>query len=205
MVWVCLRWIPSGRSHSRRHALASSVRVRHAGKGVQIRNIDVARVVGIEQTSLAARLASLLSRHYGVLLLYGQHLGINHLVGQNKIRIIIGHDRLDQSSTNKDPAYLRTGARLNFHCWHTNERFSKFAFKLGQYNRSELETYRNDTTAQAYVSRSHFAPRMSHERRLVDAHGIGVEIHDLGTTGQSSEEQFFDGMIVASVSVVTRF
>ena len=57
---------------------------------------------------------------------------------------------------NKDPAYLSKSVRLNFHCWHTNERFSKFAFKLGQYNRSELATYRNDTTAQAYVSHAHF-------------------------------------------------
>jgi len=64
---------------------------------------------------------------------------------------MIGGDLLDQSSTNADLAYVQNGIRLNFHCWRTNDRFSKFAFKLGHYKQSELEKYRNDTTAQAYV------------------------------------------------------
>ena len=92
-------------------------------------------------------------RHYGVLLLYGQHLAINHLVAKKEIRIFIASDMLDQSSTNSNPAYIKQGIRLNLHCWHTDNRFSKFAFKLGHYKQSELETYRNDTTAQAYVSK----------------------------------------------------
>ncbi|CAF1147464.1 unnamed protein product [Adineta ricciae] len=91
--------------------------------------------------------------HYGVLLLYGQHLALNHLVATNEIRIIIGNNLLDQSTTEKSNSYVQQGTRLNLHCWHTNERFSKFAFKLGHYNRSELELYRNDTTAQAYAMR----------------------------------------------------
>ena len=95
----------------------------------------------------------MINRHYGVLLLYGQHLAINHLVGQNKIRIVIGGDLLDQSSTDGNPQYVQNGIRLNLHCWHTNDRFSKFAFKLGQYKQSELDKYRHDNTAQAYVSR----------------------------------------------------
>ncbi|CAF1083831.1 unnamed protein product [Rotaria sp. Silwood1] len=91
--------------------------------------------------------------HYGVLLLYGQHLAINHLVGQNQIRIKIGADLLDQSTTDTNPQYVQQGIRLNLHCWHTDNRFSKFAFKLGHYKQSELEKYRNDTTAQAYAMR----------------------------------------------------
>lgn len=86
-------------------------------------------------------------------MLYGQHLALNHLVGTNQIRMIIGSDLLDQSSTDTTTAYLEHGTRLNLHCWHTNDRFSKFAFKLGHYKQSELDKYRNDTTAQAYVSR----------------------------------------------------
>jgi hypothetical protein len=65
--------------------------------------------------------------------------------------VIIGHTLLDQSTTDKSIQYVQQGIRLNLHCWHTNERFSKFAFKLGHYNQTELEKYRNDTTAQAYV------------------------------------------------------
>jgi hypothetical protein len=93
----------------------------------------------------------LTKRHYGVLLLYGQHLAINHLVGQRKIQIVIGHNLLDQSTTDATPQYVQQGIRLNLHCWHTDNRFSKFAFKLGHYNRTELAKYQNDTTAQAYV------------------------------------------------------
>jgi hypothetical protein len=96
------------------------------------------------------------TRHYGVLLLYGQHIALNHLVGQNRLRIMIATELLDQSTTNKDINYVNNGIRLNFHCWHTDDRFSKFAFKLGHYNQSELATYQNDTTAQAYVSRTLF-------------------------------------------------
>lgn len=92
------------------------------------------------------------SRHYGVLLLYGQHLALNHLVAKNEIRIVIGYNLLDQSTTDKSTQYVQQGTRLNLHCWHTDERFSKFAFKLGHYNQTDLEKYRNDTTAQAYVS-----------------------------------------------------
>jgi len=94
-----------------------------------------------------------IKRHYGVLLLYGQHLALNHLVGTNRIRIFIGSNLLDQSSTDANPQYLQQGIRLNLHCWHTNDRFSKFAFKLGHYKQAELDKYRNDTTAQAYVSK----------------------------------------------------
>ncbi len=79
---------------------------------------------------------------------------MNHLVATYQIRIIIGTSLLDQSTTDKSTQYVQQGIRLNLHCWHTEERFSKFAFKLGHYNQSELEKYRNDTTAQAYVSQS---------------------------------------------------
>ncbi len=65
--------------------------------------------------------------------------------------MVIGTDLLDQSSTNSNPQYVQQGIRLNLHCWHTEDRFSKFAFKMGHYKQSELEKYRNDTTAQAYV------------------------------------------------------
>jgi len=90
-------------------------------------------------------------RYYGVLLLYGQHLALNHLVAINQIRILIGENLLDQSTTDNTVEYITQGTRLNLHCWHTDHRFSKFAFKDGEYHRTELKQYKNDTTAQAYV------------------------------------------------------
>jgi hypothetical protein len=109
-------------------------------------------MVNIFFLKISIKIPCLIFRHYGVLLLYGQHLALNHLVATNQVRVVIGIYLLDQLTTDKSPQNLQEGIRLNFHCWHTNERFSKFAFKLGQYNQSELELYRNDTTAQAYVS-----------------------------------------------------
>ncbi|CAF0832488.1 unnamed protein product [Rotaria sp. Silwood1] len=91
--------------------------------------------------------------HFGVLLLYGQHLALNHLVGINQIQLFIGHDLLDQSSTDDTVAYVQQGIRLNLHCWHTDLPFSKFVFKMGKYNQTDLEKYKNDTTSQAYAMR----------------------------------------------------
>ena len=116
------------------------------------------------------------------MLLYGQHLALNHLVGTNQIRMIIGSDLLDQSSTDTTTAYVQQGTRLNLHCWHTNDRFSKFAFKLGHYKQSELEKYRNDTTAQAFVSPNRI---QSFDMRFAlfflfvgDANGLRIEVYD---------------------------
>ncbi len=81
-------------------------------------------------------------------------MALNHLVGENRIRMVIASDKLDQSTTDPTPQYVQSGIRLNLHCWHTDNRFSKFAFKLGHYKQGELETYRNDTTAQAYVNQN---------------------------------------------------
>ena len=92
-----------------------------------------------------------IQRHHGVLLLYGQQLALNHLFATNQIRLFIGEHLLDQSSTDNTIAYVQQSIRLTLHCWHTDQRFSKFAFKMGQYTQSDLDQYRDDTTAQAYV------------------------------------------------------
>lgn len=67
------------------------------------------------------------------------------------MHVVIASDRLDQGTTDANPGFIKSGIRLNLHCWHTDFRFSKFAFKLGHYNQTELEKYKNDETAQAYV------------------------------------------------------
>lgn len=85
--------------------------------------------------------------------MYGQHLALNHLQAEKEISVHIGHDLLDQSTTDDTVPYVQKGIRLNLHCWHTDQRFSKFYFKANRYNESELQQYVNDTTARAYVSR----------------------------------------------------
>ena len=103
-------------------------------------------------SSLSPSSMKWMCRHYGVLLLYGQHLAINHLVARGQTRVVVGHNLLDQSTTDDTVPYVKSGVRLNLHCWHTDLRFSKFYFKANRYNDSELIQYVNDTTARAYVS-----------------------------------------------------
>jgi hypothetical protein len=120
---------------------------------------------------------------------------LNHLVGQNQIRVVIASDRLDQSSTDVSPGYVNSGIRLNLHCWHTNDRFSKFAFKMGHYNQSELVKYRNDTTAQAYVRRDAiFSSRPSARFCLGDANGSGIEILHPRTARRSRSTEYDENL-----------
>ena len=106
-------------------------------------------------------------------------------MGTNQIRIVIGTELLDQPSTDNTTAYVQQGTRLNFHCWHSDDRFSKFAFKLGHYKQSELEKYRNDTTAQAFVSPNRI---QSFDMRFAlfflfvgDANGLRIKVYDTRT------------------------
>ena len=90
-------------------------------------------------------------RHYGVLLLYGEHIAVNHLVATNQLKAMLGYDLIDQSTTDDTVEYMQKHKRLHMRARHANETFSKFAFKTGGYNQTDLEKYRNDTTARAYV------------------------------------------------------
>ena len=132
-------------------------------------------------------------RHYGVLLLYGQHLGLNHLVARKEVRVIVGHNMLDQSTTDDTVAYVQNGIRLNLHCWHTDNQFSKFVFKMGRYNQSDLEKYRNDTTVKAYVSiESHNIHDHSQECCVIlgYAHGVGIKVHDVRRDGSDRTNDY---------------
>ena len=192
MVRLTARWISRCQSNSPCHALAGSLRVCCARTRIKTRNNHVARMV--IRPSCAARLDIIVfaRRHYGVLLLYGQHLALNHLVAQNELHLIIGQNLLDQSTTNTNPQYVREGIRLNLHCWHTDDRFSKFAFKMGHYNRTELEKFRNDTTVQAYVSPRprHLQPSSPSFFSAGNANGARIEIHVAGRAGSLRTEQF---------------
>ncbi len=54
--------------------------------------------------------------------------------------------------TSKDQTDIKKNFRLHLHCWHTNDPFSKFAFKVGKYNEIKLSTLVSDTSASGYVS-----------------------------------------------------
>jgi hypothetical protein len=74
--------------------------------------------------------------HYGVLLLYGQHLALNHLTGglRPQINLVKLDDQLDFPSGNRQSIFLI----LNIHVFHGDNLFSKFAFKMGKYDNKSV-------------------------------------------------------------------
>ena len=90
--------------------------------------------------------------HFGVLLLYGGHLAINHLIANENLNIILADQLLDQGVTSKDKTDISKNLRLHLHCWHGSEPFSKFQFKEGKYNHINISTLVSDTSASGYVS-----------------------------------------------------
>ena len=68
--------------------------------------------------------------HYGVLLLYGQSVGLNHLIATKQINVVKLHDYLDYPSGNLNSVH----SVLNIHVYHGPDMFSKFAFKMGKYD-----------------------------------------------------------------------
>jgi len=68
--------------------------------------------------------------HYGVLLLYGQSLGMNHLIATKQINVIPLPDLIDFPSGNSESIFKI----LHIHVFHGEDLFSKFVFKMGRYD-----------------------------------------------------------------------
>ena len=68
--------------------------------------------------------------HYGVLLLYGQSVGLNHLIATRQINVVKLQDYLDYPSGNTYSIHRV----LHIHVFHGDDLFSKFAFKMGKYD-----------------------------------------------------------------------
>lgn len=76
--------------------------------------------------------------HYGVLLLYGQSLGLNHLIASKQASVVKLQRLLDYPSGNNHSVY----SAINIHVFHGGNLFSKFAFRMGKYN--EMNTSESD-------------------------------------------------------------
>ena len=68
--------------------------------------------------------------HYGVLLLYGQNLAMNHMIGSRHINIVKLDQLLDVTSTE----LIDINKVLHIHVYHHDDMFSKFQFKAGVYD-----------------------------------------------------------------------
>jgi hypothetical protein len=71
-----------------------------------------------------------LAWHYGVLLLYGQNLAMNHLIKSNTINITKLDKLLDFPSANEESVFKK----VHIHVFHGPDLFSKFRFMSGEYD-----------------------------------------------------------------------
>ena len=72
--------------------------------------------------------------HYGVLLLYGQNLGMNHLIDTKQINVPRLSNYIDHPTGNLESV----NSVIHLHCYHGPEMFSKNAFKMGKYNNMSI-------------------------------------------------------------------
>ncbi len=73
--------------------------------------------------------------HYGVLLLYGQNIGLNHLIGSKQMNVVKLDNLIDYPSANVE----EVEKKLHIHVFHGDDLFSKFAFKMGKYDNMSTE------------------------------------------------------------------
>jgi hypothetical protein len=68
--------------------------------------------------------------HYGVLLLLGQSLGLNHLIATRQINVVKLEGLIDYGTGNVESIH----SKLHIHVFHGGDMFSKLAFKAGSYD-----------------------------------------------------------------------
>lgn len=83
--------------------------------------------------------------HYGVLLLYGQHLALNHLIGSHQVNVIKLNDLIDYPSANTE----QVDSKIHIHVFHGDDLFSKGAFKNGKYDDMKI-TNQNTSLIKFY-------------------------------------------------------
>ena len=63
--------------------------------------------------------------HWGVLLLYGQNIALNHLIGSLQVNIVHLGNLIDYPSANDE----RINKKLHIHVYHGHDMFSKLILK----------------------------------------------------------------------------
>ena len=99
--------------------------------------------------------------HYGVLLLYGQSLALNHLIALNELNVIKLEEHIDFPSGNTESIFKM----LHIHVFHGDDVFSKFAFKLGQYDNMSVSN-ENATLVKYYALKMALDGKRTSEENL---------------------------------------
>jgi hypothetical protein len=97
--------------------------------------------------------------HYGVLLLYGQNIALNHMIGSNQTNVVSMPFYIDYPSGNNRSVF----EMLHIHVYHGENMFSKFMFKVGNYNNISVADYdrTNRSTDYKYNLVNLFALKMA--------------------------------------------
>ncbi len=99
--------------------------------------------------------------HYGVLLLYGQSLVMNHLIETSQLNVVKLDKYLDYPSYFDDNVYKI----LHIHVFHGDSMFSKFDFKEGKYDNLLYDATSN--VAKFYALRIAIEAKKTHPASLV--------------------------------------
>ncbi|CAF1132034.1 unnamed protein product, partial [Brachionus calyciflorus] len=94
--------------------------------------------------------------HYGVLLLYGQNIALNHLIGSKQLSIVKLKKLIDYPTTNTQSIFNI----LHLHVYHGKDMFSKFIYSLEGYDNLTIE--QNDPNASQV---KYYALRMALESK----------------------------------------
>lgn len=109
--------------------------------------------------------------HYGVLLLYGQHVALNHLIASKTFHVVHLHNLLDYPSGNDESIF----SKLHIHVYHGDDIFSKFLFRLGRYNYTLLEG-KNDTHIRYFALKMALESRFTPLKELYKNFQVSCEV-----------------------------
>ena len=99
--------------------------------------------------------------HYGVLLLYGQSLAMNHLIETKQMNVVKLDKHVDYPSYYDEDVFKV----LHIHVFHGNSMFSKFDFKEGKYN--NLKYNKTSNVVKYYALRIAMDAKQSKSKQLV--------------------------------------
>lgn len=94
--------------------------------------------------------------HYGVLLLYGQNIALNHLIGSKQLFVVKLNELIDYPTANTESIFKK----IHLHVYHGEDLFSKFLFSLGRYDNMTVDE--NDAKATQI---KYYALRMALESK----------------------------------------
>ena len=101
--------------------------------------------------------------------MYGQSLGLNHLIATNQLNVLKLEGLIDYGSGNVESIFNK----LHIHVFHGGDMFSKFVFKTGAYDKMKVSE-ENATLVKYY------ALKMALEGKLLGEEQLASELKKQG-------------------------